>query len=127
MGWGTDFNKDIYLNKQVYHGIKDVEETIQDLEDDIAKSKSELKMYAAANIKDLRADECDDVIGWLNIDVDVVLKDYEEAVTKLVNLRHYLEYLKEKEARNNRLNKFVKLSITGKNIMVGKRAFLIHW
>lgn len=100
MAWGTDFLKSIYLDRQIFNTVYELNDEIADLEEEVNRIKSRIKMFAAANIKDLVQIELDDdPIFTTEIKVNELLKEYEENLKKLVNLYHYKEYLEQKNEK----------------------------
>lgn len=112
MGWGTSFLKSIYLNRQTYTSVYQVEDEIQEIESEIERIKSRIKMYASANIKDLVSIELnDDPIFTTEVKVDLLLNEYQENLNKLKDLIYYKEYLKEKETKFRELKMELKNSV----------------
>lgn len=96
MGWGTDFTINVYLNRQVYKTINDVEDKIKEEEEYIQTIKERLKMFASSNISDIVPNDWkDQPIDWLNTQIDDLLDEYNETKINLIQLGLYLEYLKE--------------------------------
>lgn len=99
MGWGVEFKADIYLSKQDYQGNKyQVQDAIDECNLAIFECQKELLMYASANIQEVCDPEwISEPISWLKNKVNELSSSMLEEQTKLVNLQHYLEYLKDQE------------------------------
>lgn len=112
MGWGTSFLKSIYLDRQTYTSVYQVEDEIQEIESEIERIKSRIKMYASANIKDLVSIELDDdPILTTEIKLEELFNEYQENLNKLKDLIYYKEYLKEKETKFKDLKMELKNSV----------------
>lgn len=97
MGWGTTFVTEVYINKEVYANVSEVNHKIQELQDNIEHYKTRLKLMVISTPKDVMSeDEKDvDVIWWVDNNVSEILQEMEEDVHHLALLNLYLEYLQE--------------------------------
>ena len=96
MGWGTDFNTNIYLNRQVFISKLEVDDKISELTQKIEDNKSLLKMYASSTPNDIIPEDWnDDPIGWINTQINSIYDSIEEDVVTRYKLNLYSEYLEE--------------------------------
>jgi len=95
MGWGTNFNIDIYLNRQIFSSKYEVEDKILELTKNIEDNKSKLKMYASSTPNDIKSDDCDNIIDCISYDIDFIFNSIEEDLKNLFQLRLYSEYIEE--------------------------------
>ena len=97
MGLGTTFITEVYLHKETYFNVEDVKDKIQELQDNIERYKTRLKLMVISTPKDVMSeDENDvDIIWWVNNNVSEILHEMEEDVHHLALLNLYLEYLQE--------------------------------
>lgn len=108
MGWGTSFLKeivliknrtikfiaDIFLNKQTFRNIWEIEDSIKDKEESLQYYKEKLLMLAIANPKDLLKDD-ESVIWEIHTSFNDMWTEVLDTQTELYKLRLYLEYTKE--------------------------------
>jgi len=96
MGWGIDFNSDIFLSRQSYSSKGEVEDKITEISESIADCESRLKMYAIATPKDIvPTEDSVDILNFLNCEVRELLEEHEDLVIYRFKLNLYLEYLNE--------------------------------
>jgi len=96
MGWGIEFKADIYLSRQSYSSKGEVEDKISEFDKEINNCEAELKMFAAANPKDIvPPDSVEDQILWLNNEINQTLEVYRELLMERYRLYLYLDYLNE--------------------------------
>ena len=96
MGWGIEFNADIYLSRQVFNSKTEVEEKIEEIVQYINNSKSMLMMFASSTPKDIIPEEWEEnPLDWINNQINEILDTLQEDMIKTYNLRLYLEYLEE--------------------------------
>ena len=96
MGWGTDFNTNIYLNRQVFISKLEVDDKISELTQKIEDNKSLLKMYASSTPSGIIPEDWnDDPIGWINTQINSICDSIEENTIQMYNLKLYSEYLEE--------------------------------
>jgi hypothetical protein len=96
MSWGIDFKADVYLDRQDYgENPIQVQDRIDELSKDLADVKSQIKMFASANPKDITPEEWkEESIRFVNNQIDGLLEQYNEYHTLRGNLYLYLDYLK---------------------------------
>lgn len=97
MGWGTSFNAEIYLNKQLYYSMGEIEDAIQDRQEDIQRAREVLLMTAMAHPNDLTTEGQDTLYAIRNI-INEQLETIEESVRDLLNLKAYQEAIEEGKA-----------------------------
>ena len=96
MGFGTDFEINIFLNKQKYRTKEKVKEKIKGLEDYMYSVKCKLKMFASSNLSEtVPKDWNDEPINWLNKEVEELLEELYEDSIEVYKLNLYIEYLDE--------------------------------
>ena len=96
MGWGVDFQADIFLSHQDYQGnIYQVEGAIESCNEEIEVAKQEILMYCSATPKDLMIDEDDNPISTIRSEVSEKFNIIKENIIKLYQLELYKEYLEE--------------------------------
>ena len=79
MGFGTDFEINIFLNKQKYRTKEEVKEKIKGLEDYMYSVKCKLKMFASSNLSEtVPKDWNDEPINWLHREIGSILETIEE-------------------------------------------------
>ena len=97
MSWGIEFKADIYLIRQSYSSLYEVEEAIEDLKEEIESEKESILMYAASTPKDIITEAGYDIVHDIKSSVKDCLDTIEENRRKICELTYYVEYLKEKE------------------------------
>lgn len=96
MGWGTSFNTDIYLSRQIFHSKYELEDRIEQNKKWIENSIQKLKMYASANPKDIVDPEWkQEPINWLSNQIDDIMEGIEEFSYENYRLELYLDYINE--------------------------------
>lgn len=104
MGWGTDFKADLYLNRQIYDSMGQLDDAISDAEERIEKIKQRLFMFASASPKEITSPEWDgNSIDYIHYEFDISLDELLSETKELQLLWLYKEYLEEQE-RNNTEN-----------------------
>lgn len=97
MGWGTEFNIEIFLSKKVFSNKYEVEEKIEENKKWISDNISKLKMFAASNPRDIIDPEWkEEPINWLSNQIDDIISGIEEFYSENYRLDLYLEYINEK-------------------------------
>ena len=105
MSWGIDFKADIFLSHVSINSVAELEDLIQEKEQDIARCKEQLLMYASSNPRDIIPGEWEEEsISFIQNQINYVFTDYEEAYSILKDLYYYKEYLEENEGKNNDQN-----------------------
>lgn len=96
MGWGTEFNVDIYLSRTSFNCKQDLVDAIEIVEQNVKLVEDKLYMYAIANVNDLVPKETEvDFVGYVQSQVEDLLINYKEYTERLVNLKHYLTVYKD--------------------------------
>ena len=104
MGWGTDFNTNIYLSRQIFNGKADVEDKIDELEREVNNSKSMLKMFAASTPNDIVPEEWEDSpLDWIHNQMNEIFDTLQEDIINIYKLELYLEYLEENPIAKNEI------------------------
>lgn len=93
MGWGTQFNAEIYISKEIYHTKYDVESEIKDLEEWITKLKAKIMALALATPRDIVPHDNDpvDPIFYVTNEIENLFESLEEDHYKLYKLRLLLD------------------------------------
>jgi hypothetical protein len=98
MGWGIDFNIDIFLSKVSIKNKYELEDLIKEKEADIENSKKELCIIAGASPRDITPpDFNDDITFYIRVKISNILEDILEAHKLLIDLYYYKEYLEYKK------------------------------
>ena len=110
MGWGTDFTSNIYLNKQLFSNVFEVEDKVSELEDDKKYLETKLHMYSSSNVKDIVPRDWmdDDPISWLQKEVSQILQELNEINVELYKLGLYKEFL-DSNKDVKRKERFIKI------------------
>ena len=96
MGWGTAFKTEIYLSKQIFTRKWEVEEKIEENKKWISDNISKLKMFSAANPRDIIDPEWkEEPINWLSNQIDDIMESINEYLFENYRLGMYLEYIDE--------------------------------
>jgi len=106
MGWGTDFNVNVYLNRLIVENKYQAEDMIAELNEDIEDYKRKLAMYAASNPNDLVRDTewKDQPVDWLNMQINEIWEDLLDDYQRKIYLKLYIEHLEQKEWGKENLN-----------------------
>lgn len=109
MGYGTAFTTEIYLNRQIFQNLYELDERIKEVEGYIESAKKELLALAVSTPKDVIAEK--DESGYPQNPIDEVLRKtseifewLEDNYTELHKLYQYRQYLEEnpdKEIKQN--------------------------
>ncbi len=102
MGWGTDFDVNVYLNRVIVENEYQAKDMIEELNEEIEDYKRKLAMYAAANPNDLVRDTewKEEPIDWINIRINEIWEGLLDAHYRKIQLDLYLEHLEQKEWAN---------------------------
>ena len=96
MSWGTSFNTEIHLNRKIFQSKYEVEDYIKELEENINKDQTLLKMFVSSNIKDIVPKDWDEEpINFINHEIDKILEQLIEDLNDLQDVNRYLDYLIE--------------------------------
>jgi len=92
MSWGTDFVADVYLSRQAFHNIYELESKIKDNEKIIESVKHRLMMYTSANPSELIPEDWEeDSINFLAQRIEELLEELEDLTIENYKLNLYLE------------------------------------
>ena len=98
MSWGIEFNIDIFLSHVSVNSKGELEDLIQEKEQDIARYKEAMLMYASSSPKEITPEDWrEESINFIQNQVNMIFVDYEETLNLLKDLYYYREYLKDKE------------------------------
>lgn len=98
MGWGTDFNTNIFLNRIVINNDYELDDLIRETEYDIDEIKTRLNMYVASNPKDITPDEWkEESLRFLHTNVTELIDELQEKTVLQYNLGLYKQYLEDKK------------------------------
>lgn len=98
MGWGTDFTASIYLNRETYNNIWEVEQKIEELEEDLnIINKTLISTSSMTPIKE-DEDSMFDLARELIRNIDEILEWYKETAVRIYKLNLYLEKLKDNQS-----------------------------
>lgn len=88
MGWGITLNTEIYYSKVGYKSREEVEKRIKDIDDTISYIKQQLTKYAYMTEphKFIPEEYKDDVMGFLNEEIEGYLQDMEDLIWEQTRL-----------------------------------------
>jgi hypothetical protein len=96
MGFGTSFKTEVYLNRQLFSHLSEVEERVEDRRLQIEDIKRRLLMFASSNVRDIVPDDWkEEPINWINNHVGDLLSDLIIDVREFIQLEAFVEYVKE--------------------------------
>lgn len=99
MGWGIDFTADIYLSRQVYHSIYEVEEKIEELKECNQDIKERMLMMLLGGVNSVNLNDCEgypcDGVDILHNKFCELLNLYNENNGQIHDLTYYKTYLEE--------------------------------
>lgn len=96
MGWGIDFNSDIFLSRQSYSSKGEVEDRINEISKSITDCENLLMMYASATPKDVvSTEDSENIVNFLNNKILELLEEHEDLIIDRFKLNLYLEFLNE--------------------------------
>ena len=105
MSWGIDFKADIFLSHISINSLAELEDLIQEKEQDVARCKEQLLMYASSSPKEITPEDWEgESINFIQNQVNMIFVDYDETINLLRDLYYYKEYLEENEGKNNDQN-----------------------
>ena len=92
MSWGTDFVAEIYLSRQTFSNIYEIESKIDSNNKHIESIKQRIMMYTSANPSELVPEDWEeDSILFLNQRVNELIEELEEYTLDNYRLELYLE------------------------------------
>lgn len=95
MGWGTIFTPEVYISKEHYNSLEDIQEKIKEEEENINESKEAIAMLVAATPKDIVEQDSEDVISSLRFKLMEYHESIAESSRKLCLLQLLEEYVQE--------------------------------
>ncbi len=96
MSWGIDFKADIFLSHISINSIVELEDLIKEKEQDIARYKESILMYASSSPKEITPEDWEEEsINILQNQVNMIFVDYEETMNLLKDLYYYKEFLED--------------------------------
>jgi len=96
MGWGTLFNTEIYLSREMYSSQFEVEEKLAEIDKHLNVLISSIKMFATASPSEIIPEDWkDEPVNWLNNKIDELIDSYDELMIQQFRLTLYLEHIKE--------------------------------
>lgn len=103
MGWGTQFDADIYLSHESIRTKLELEECIEEVENDIQHIREKLMMFCAAGLnsmpkKDVEGNDMEP-ISMLHYELKELLEWYNECLIKRYQYSLLKEDWDEKEGK----------------------------
>lgn len=96
MGYGTDFKADIYLNRMIFTNKYELENKIEENKGYISDSIQKIKMFAAANPRDIvDAEWKEEPINWINNQINDLMESINEFSFENYRLELYLDYIND--------------------------------
>lgn len=97
MGWGTLFKAEIYISREKYSSIDEVNSEIEDINKSIIDYVTKLKMYAIGNIPDILPEEGkDDPIFYTNNEISQIVEMLNEDIIRMYKLNLLIEFFDTK-------------------------------
>ena len=93
MGWGTTFEAEVYLSRQVFSNRSEVEFRLEEIEDSMNWCKQNIAMLVAVTPKDYSNEE--NPLFEMKTELNESLEYLEDLVVERTRLGLYLEYLEE--------------------------------
>ena len=91
MGWGTDFTANVYISRQTFKSLADVEDIIEEHQAEILNAELQLVALASATLRDIvPPDWADEPALWITKTVQDLISDIilaEKMITKLELLK----------------------------------------
>jgi len=102
MGWGTNFNMNLYLSHMTFDSIQDVRDKITENDNYINDAKQKIKMFASSTPSSIVPEDWkDEPINWLNAEIESLIDEMTESIKENVLLDQYFQFLENKEIDNN--------------------------
>lgn len=97
MGWGIDFNVDLYIQKENFNeDINQVEDKIEEIQERIRSNQDSILMYASVSPKDIIPKNWEDEpISFIKYNINEILEDLDSLYHKLFLLEAYKNYLQD--------------------------------
>ena len=97
MGWGTYFKPEIYISREKYSSIDEVNTEIKDINKSIAGYETKLKMFAIGNIPDILPEEGkEDPIFYTNNEISQIVEMLNEDIIRKYKLELLIEFFDTK-------------------------------
>lgn len=101
MGWGTNFNTDVYLSRMTFTDVNDVKDKINENNNYISDLLSQIKMIGSANPKDIIPEDWkEEPIRWISNEIDSLMEQILDFERENVRLNQYEDYLLFEEKEN---------------------------
>lgn len=101
MSWGTYFNAEIYLSREKYDNIYQLDEEIKSIEKDIQELRERLFMYCACGCNGVNNKDYEDIltnpVDAMYVEINSLLEQYNEDQGRLQLLYYLKEDWDEKE------------------------------
>lgn len=92
MSWGTDFTTDIFLTRQSFSNLYELENKIEDNNKLISSIKSRIMMYGSSSPSELIPEDWEeDAINFIAQRIEELFEEYEEVLIENYRLYLYLE------------------------------------
>lgn len=99
MSWGTEFTADMYLIRQKYNSINEVEEKIEELKEYNQDIKERILMMLMGGVNSVNLNDCEgnpcDGVDVLHTKFCELLDYYNENNIQIQDLMYYRIYLKK--------------------------------
>lgn len=95
MAWGTEFHTDIFISRQSFQTVYELDERINEIEQDIQNRNSRIKMFAAATPNNIIPPDGPDPLHYIEVNMDEELAMLEEDIRELYQLSLFKEHLQE--------------------------------
>ena len=96
MGWGTSFKTEIYLSKQIFSNVFELENKIEENEKSIEDAKKRIQMFVSASPRDIIDPEWkEQPIDWLVNSTEGWFEAIQDAIGENIRLNLYLDYINE--------------------------------
>ena len=106
MGWGTDFNHDIYLNRLTFNSLEDVKDHIKEKKDDIQYAKEKLLILISSQQPHVLSCGCSNTtdntskpqtylehLSDIHFEFKEIFEYLQQDIIELYKLELYLDYL----------------------------------
>ena len=98
MGWGISFTPEIYISRERFDNVEEINDKIEELTASVNDSKQEISMLVLATPKDIMpVDEEDpmDPTSYLQVKLNEIFEYMEENQYKLTLFRMLKEHIEE--------------------------------
>lgn len=101
MSWGIYFNAELYINKERYDNIYQLDAEIQSTEKEVQSLRERLLMYCACGCNGVNHKDCEDnsvnPVDAMYVEINSLLEQYNEEQGRLQLLYYLREDWDEKE------------------------------